>query len=73
MHHGGWVGGLLGIKLGSHWYETSVVTTGPDNGPAIFPAWFFKAFQKKNTLLVFPVYSLTPQYGKLWPLSHGRQ
>ena len=73
MHHGGWVGGLLGIKPGSHRYETRVVITGHDNGPAIFPVWFFKAFPKKNTLLVFPVYPLTPQYGKLWPLSHGEE
>ena len=73
MHHGGWVGGLLGIKPGSHWYETRVVTTGPDDGAAIFPVWFFKAFPKKqtNTLLVFPVYPLTPQYGKLWPWDSG--
>ena len=48
MHHGGWLGGLLGIKPGSHTYETRVVTTGPDNGPATFPVWFFKAFPKKN-------------------------
>ena len=41
---------LVGIKPTPQWYETRVITIGPDNGPAIFPVPFFKGLFQKNKI-----------------------
>ena len=52
------MGDQVGIEPIPQWYETRVITIGPDDGPAIFPVPFFTVlFQKiKFTLPAFPVY-----------------
>ena len=52
------MGDLVRIEPTPQWYETRVITIGPDDGPAIFPVPTFKGIFKKIkfTLSAFPVY-----------------
>ena len=53
------MGGLVGIEPTPEWYETRVITIGPDDSPVIFPLPFFiRLFQKKNSL--YPLSLFTP-------------